>query len=1032
MKGSPPQFKRRNIDRLTRPEPLRAGTSSMSTNALLERSRAANSSSSTDLLGPRRAAALHRTSSVSQQQQLQPPLSGSKSSAQLSPISSTRSASAHLREAGLSSSSPPSGLSTIPPRSGSANLKKSTLLVKSEPMGVGMIGLGDVGLVAPASYTRYREEITELLSGLDKARATAADLGRQMAAAKEESESLAAREKRYQDMLGSKEEASKAEVEGAKLWKMIEDLKAENHGLMDALSCRAKVRMKLGNKVDQLKDGHPYGELEEGTDLTLHCIHLANSPFITFYPTFTKLEQKERVMLRKEKEVSALRSQCRKLLASICVMESKAIVQSAKLDAKPQPAVLADDTEEAPTIGDICGKEEQWEKTATAMAEAVQMQHSIVRDCIASSGGYEVKGDGEAFMAAFQAPAAAVLFCARLLGTFAETEWPKGLLGGALQLRVGVNTGRAEQIIACTKRTQRVDYIGPVVAKAARVSMIAPRCTALLAEATRAALENLEQITSAGASVASRGTFRLAGFPKPETLYEVVPKVYVERAPVPIAAGQTEADMKALFDSIPEPESVLEEQSLMEEAKQLAGEMEAVQGDIRGLVIRNAEVTADRAEIKKYICDYLVETTINKRRASEGVREAELATPLLSRALAIASGVGKRIAFWQARIEDEAVHHEAARQMLSDVDECVTHIDAVHEAQEVSAALARVAERKALVEASRKRIEELSATATALSQSLRKSAQQSIVPEAHACEEELAVLRELEAKTVAERVAARETREIADARAAIAEMQKLADSVETGALAAQATARDLKQIELDHNAANTLRGIAQKALEDEAPKYRPTGTELDGLRARVAAAVQSAGECDRAWLKLRDLVVNSLREQRKKEKEPAADRDKQPAADSVASEAAAALASSLRGKKNRLLMQLAGEKTEGSLRALLREELMAARGKTRLEARATTVVATTTTAYKRVTRSVTQNALLMSSNRQQFPSSEQLHAHSRQPLQVSATAAQEKAQEKAPEKAQSYPEASVWMQRQSDSFRHASGNPLEVMGKRFK
>src|SRR4051794_29479691 len=125
---------------------------------------------------------------------------------------------------------------------------------------------------------------------------------------------------------------------------------------------------------------------------------------------------------------------------------------------------MSDSTPGAPSgtvtflFTDIEGSTLRWERSRSEMRQAHARQEAILRDAIASNGGYAYKMIGDAFQAAFPtAPQAlqAALDAQRALQ--AET-WGEG---GDLLVRMALHTGITEE--------RESDYVGPILNRVARL-----------------------------------------------------------------------------------------------------------------------------------------------------------------------------------------------------------------------------------------------------------------------------------------------------------------------------------------------------------------------------------------------------------------------------------------------------------------------------------------------------------------------------------------------------------------------------------
>ncbi|KZV72866.1 L domain-like protein [Peniophora sp. CONT] len=123
-----------------------------------------------------------------------------------------------------------------------------------------------------------------------------------------------------------------------------------------------------------------------------------------------------------------------------------------------------------------------WDTNA-GMPTAIRMHHSLLRRELRVCEGYEVKTEGDAFMVAFKHVGAALLWCLTVQARLLEEQWPREILDSSegrerhgptgellargLSVRMGIHCGSP----VCEKdvTTQRMDYYGPMVNRAARV-----------------------------------------------------------------------------------------------------------------------------------------------------------------------------------------------------------------------------------------------------------------------------------------------------------------------------------------------------------------------------------------------------------------------------------------------------------------------------------------------------------------------------------------------------------------------------------
>ncbi|KAI8324867.1 hypothetical protein GQ54DRAFT_302308 [Martensiomyces pterosporus] len=150
----------------------------------------------------------------------------------------------------------------------------------------------------------------------------------------------------------------------------------------------------------------------------------------------------------------------------------------------------------------------QWETNPVAMRSAIKVHNSTMRRMLRSIGGYEVKTEGDAFMVSFPTVASALHWCLAVQMTFLSADWPQEIIdsphgcpmywpddddangaangqhhsnAGAhgevdgrqliyrgLRVRMGVHFG--SPVSEEDPITRRMDYFGPMVNRAARIS----------------------------------------------------------------------------------------------------------------------------------------------------------------------------------------------------------------------------------------------------------------------------------------------------------------------------------------------------------------------------------------------------------------------------------------------------------------------------------------------------------------------------------------------------------------------------------
>lgn len=132
---------------------------------------------------------------------------------------------------------------------------------------------------------------------------------------------------------------------------------------------------------------------------------------------------------------------------------------------------------------DIRNSTHLWEANG-GMQTAISQHNTLLRRQLRLCGGYEVKTEGDAFMCSFPTTMAAVLWCLNVQLRLLELAWPLEILecedgkeiraeGGkliarGLSVRMGIHCGTP--IPDPDPTTHRMDYLGPVVNRASRIS----------------------------------------------------------------------------------------------------------------------------------------------------------------------------------------------------------------------------------------------------------------------------------------------------------------------------------------------------------------------------------------------------------------------------------------------------------------------------------------------------------------------------------------------------------------------------------
>ncbi|SPN96706.1 probable adenylate cyclase [Cephalotrichum gorgonifer] len=136
---------------------------------------------------------------------------------------------------------------------------------------------------------------------------------------------------------------------------------------------------------------------------------------------------------------------------------------------------------------DIKNSTTLWEMYPSAMRSAIKLHNEQMRRQLRHIGGYEVKTEGDAFMVSFPTATSALLWCFAVQMALLEVNWPAEMVNSisgqpiydkdstlifkGLSVRMGIHFGEA--VSETDPVTRRMDYFGPMVNKASRVSAVA-------------------------------------------------------------------------------------------------------------------------------------------------------------------------------------------------------------------------------------------------------------------------------------------------------------------------------------------------------------------------------------------------------------------------------------------------------------------------------------------------------------------------------------------------------------------------------
>ncbi|KAF2426187.1 hypothetical protein EJ08DRAFT_593925 [Tothia fuscella] len=228
-----------------------------------------------------------------------------------------------------------------------------------------------------------------------------------------------------------------------------------------------------------------------------------------------------------------------------------------------------------------------WETYPIAMRSAIKMHNECMRRHLRIIGGYEVKTEGDAFMVAFPTVTSALLWCFTIQNQLLEVAWPQEILSSVngqevcdpdgnvifrgLSVRMGIHWGTP--VCEVDPVTKRMDYFGPMVNRASRISSVADggqitvssdfiaeiqrllethiesdRSTSLGSEESmqddalsQMIRRELRSLSSQGFEVKDLGERRLKGLENPEYIYLMYPHALSSRLAVQQQRSEAEA-----------------------------------------------------------------------------------------------------------------------------------------------------------------------------------------------------------------------------------------------------------------------------------------------------------------------------------------------------------------------------------------------------------------------------------------------------------------------------------------------------------
>lgn len=224
---------------------------------------------------------------------------------------------------------------------------------------------------------------------------------------------------------------------------------------------------------------------------------------------------------------------------------------------------------------DIKSSTALWETHPTAMRTAIKLHNDVMRRQLRIIGGYEVKTEGDAFIVSFPTVTSALLWCFSVQHALLDVAWPAEILNApqgvdvydndqnliyrGLSVRMGIHYGAP--VCEIDPVTRRMDYFGPMVNRAARISSVADggqitvssdfiseiqRCLETFSDLDRsgstgsddtfesdsfaqAIRRELKNLSSQGFEVKDMGERKLKGLENPEHIYLMYPHALAGR-----------------------------------------------------------------------------------------------------------------------------------------------------------------------------------------------------------------------------------------------------------------------------------------------------------------------------------------------------------------------------------------------------------------------------------------------------------------------------------------------------------------------
>eukprot|EP01116_Phalansterium_solitarium_P000055 TRINITY_DN10041_c0_g1_i1.p1 TRINITY_DN10041_c0_g1~~TRINITY_DN10041_c0_g1_i1.p1 ORF type:complete len:1770 (+),score=562.22 TRINITY_DN10041_c0_g1_i1:30-5339(+) len=286
---------------------------------------------------------------------------------------------------------------------------------------------------------------------------------------------------------------------------------------------------------------HQMDHLLNESDRLDHHTQLSNQQLVPLKATFSELEQRLDKLIREE---NLLQGQLDKKIEILAQTDREVKEQHVST------VVPVSDAIPRGIIGVVfCNVENEsqlWESIPETMLLSLDTYTKLCRDALKVFNGYEVKSEGDFFMASFRSGLDSLKWAMMVQSSLMVVNWPDRLLATdwcgkvtvngrpvfrGLRVRMGINEGAAQTKI--NPVTGRADYFGPEINKAARIASLAAGGQVLVSETVLQRWREDRDLQS-NCATTSLGKHALRGFKGLEQIHQILPRQLNERAFPPL------------------------------------------------------------------------------------------------------------------------------------------------------------------------------------------------------------------------------------------------------------------------------------------------------------------------------------------------------------------------------------------------------------------------------------------------------------------------------------------------------------------